>query len=217
MLFIISIIIFIVIVLSIIFIKKDIDDIPIFIISLERAKERRMNMKNKMKEINKKYTFFNAVDGKNMTKYEESLCNKFEGLNDGQKGCFLSHYLLWKNLLLTDRDDFIILEDDAVILDDMEKFLLSDYDFIHLGFCYENYNKKIITVDEYSIYKTNYALCTHGYIVSKSGIKKLLDFLDNEPKWDYPIDHVMNKIVDFNKYIIIPELVKQSGEKSYIN
>jgi len=198
------------------------ENIPIFIISLKRAQERRANMVKKMKEIDNKYIIFDAVDGKNMTKYQKNLSTKFEKLTDGEKGCFLSHYLLWKKILESGYETVIIFEDDAEITndkyfkDDINKFLIPDYDFIHLGFCYEKYTDKIKDLGEFSVYKTDSAMCTHAYLISKNGVKKLLNYLDKHDKWDYPIDHVMDKINNFNKYIVVPQIVKQSGEKSYI-
>ena len=72
------------------------------------------------------------------------------------------------------------------------------------------------TIKDYSIYKIDYALCTHAYVVSKRGIIKFLNFIDNQSKWDYPIDHIINKFDNINKYLTVPQLVKQSVEKSYI-
>ena len=102
------------------------------------------------------------------------------------------------------------------VFKNINQFLIPDYDFIHLGFCYEKYKDKVKDLKDFSVYKTDYSLCTHAYIVSKNGIIKMLNYLDKQDIWDYPIDHVMNKIDNFNKYIIVPQLVKQSGEKSYI-
>ena len=197
------------------------ENIPLFIISLKRAQDRRINMVKKMKENGQNCIFFDAVDGKNMNTSHKNLCNKFEKLSDGEKGCFLSHYLLWKKILDSDYEDAIIFEDDAVILDNnnfknIQQFLIPDYDYIYLGFCFEKFKDKIKELNEYSIYKSDYALCTHAYIVSKKGIKKLLNYLDSQTKWDYPIDHLTNKIDNLNKYLISPQLVKQSDEKSTI-
>lgn len=197
------------------------ENIPIFIISLKRAQERRANMIKKMKEINQNYIIFDAVDGKNMNNNQKNMCNKFEKLSDGEKGCFLSHYLLWKKILESGYETVIIFEDDAEIINiedfkNIQQFLIPDYDAIFLGFCYEQYNKKVKELKKYSIYKTNKVLCTHAYILTKNGIKKMLDYLDNQKTWNYPVDHVVNKIDNFNKYLISPQLVKQSGEKSSI-
>ena len=197
------------------------EDIPVFIISLKRSQDSRINMVKKMKEINQNHIFFDAVDGKNMNNYQKSLCNKFEKLSDGEKGCFLSHYLLWKKILDSGYENAIIFEDDADILDNdnfknIHQFLIPGYDFIQIGFCHEKYKDKVKQLKDYSIYKIDYALCTHAYVVSKRGIIKFLNFIDNQSKWDYPVDHIINKFVNINKYLTVPQLVKQSGEKSYI-
>ena len=197
------------------------ENIPVFIISLKRAQERRINMVKKMKELNQNYIIFDAVDGKNMTKYQKNLCAKFKKLSDGEKGCFLSHYLLWKKILENDYENVIIFEDDAEIVNNEEfknirQFFIPDYDYIYLGFCYEKYKDKIKDVKDFSIYKANKALCTHAYIISKNGVKKLIEYLNSQDEWVNPIDHIMNNIENSNKYLIVPQLVKQSGEKSYI-
>jgi len=199
------------------------ENIPLFVISLKRAQDRRQNIIKKMKDINQSCIIFDAVDGKNMNNYQKSLCNKFDNLSDGEKGCFLSHYLLWKKILESGYDEVIIFEDDGVILDNInfkniQQFLVPEYDAIYLGFCYEKYGNKdkVKQLKDYSVYKTNYVLCTHAYILSKSGINKLLKYLEEQDKWNFPVDHVMNKIDNFNKYLLSPQLVKQSGEKSFI-
>ena len=65
-------------------------------------------------------------------------------------------------------ENAIIFEDDADILDNdnfknIHQFLIPGYDFIQIGFCHEKYKDKVKQLKDYSIYKIDYALCTHAY------------------------------------------------------
>ena len=57
-------------------------------------------------------------------------------ISQGEVGCFLSHYLLWKKCIDLN-EPILILEDDAIITDefDIEKIekLTDEYNFIYLG------------------------------------------------------------------------------------
>ena len=43
--------------------KKKFKDIPIFIISLKKEKQRRKEIKNKLEKLSNNYYFFDAIDG----------------------------------------------------------------------------------------------------------------------------------------------------------
>lgn len=109
----------------------------------------------------------------------------------GEVGCFMSHYILWNKLIQDDCDYYLILEDDAFLTFDNQKlkqFFDSTLPEIDLIFCQtvspnfpngkEIFNK--INVD--NLVKVpngylDYQLIegTTGYIVSKTGAKKLLE------------------------------------------
>jgi collagen beta-1,O-galactosyltransferase len=83
----------------------------IYVINLERRPNRRSRIQSTLNELNLSFKIFNAVDGKNIEQIEKYV-NEFEiksipnyrdpyndrPLNYGEIGCFLSHYLIWKEV-----------------------------------------------------------------------------------------------------------------------
>ena len=157
------------------------------IINLERRKDRLDIMKKKLKCANiDKYEIIKAVDGKMLkpTSYIKHLFEKNEfNYRKGVIGCALSHYNLWK-MLLNDFNNnyYCIFEDDIIFIDNfkekLEKVLyMFDGDFCLLGGGSINnpnndiFNLKIVERSEKIVD------CAFGYIITKNGAKKLLDYI----------------------------------------
>jgi GR25 family glycosyltransferase involved in LPS biosynthesis len=115
----------------------------------------------------------------------------------GQIGCAVSHINLWHSLkdkLKTDNDWILIMEDDMLFIEDINKAFKKTWDKIpkETGMIYLNFknnceNKKIVYKDEVvTACKFSGTLGTTAYMVNKSG----LDILLNNIK--YPI----NKQID---------------------
>lgn len=145
-------------------------------------------------------------------------------------GCALSHFLVWKMFLETDREYAIIFEDDVILENDfVEKTTLSlknvpeDYDILYLG-CFGCTNKpnlfSILTTpilnkgkkinDYISIPEVAYA--THSYIVSRKGAEKLLKLLDG--KLYNHIDICLQELASkkkINVYVTTPRLAYQTS------
>ena len=191
----------------------------IIILSLKTSTDRRNNIKKTLKN---KFEFFDAVNGKNMDinilkKYNNKI--DYTKINAGQIGCFISHLLIWDSIKNKETPT-IILEDDSKILNDsfeIKNTILKDgdYDIIFLGHCAESKGKYLGD----NIYESVYPRCTHGYIVSKKGVVKLINLFKNE-KIDFPIDEKIGNMI-YNKklisYTIKPEIVAQNGFESTIN
>lgn len=105
----------------------------VFIINLERSKNRKEHMRN---EINKlfaynpelkeklEFIFFKAVDAKNNDHLEFKEHFPWwaswvmgRELSDGEKACFASHHKLWQECIKLD-EPIIILEDDVEFSDE---------------------------------------------------------------------------------------------------
>jgi GR25 family glycosyltransferase involved in LPS biosynthesis len=113
------------------------------------------------------------------TRHKDSKNRK---IYEGEIACMLSHYLLWDKLKNSDKEAHFILEDDAEIKMDKEQFkiLLNNLpDFNTFDICYFN-NTQIHNVKK-DINKHYYEISegifngTYGYLLSKRGLKKLLD------------------------------------------
>lgn len=99
---------------------------PIFVVSLERCPERRAAMHHRLSSAGLEYQFFSGVDGKKLKKSDYG--HRWRGewwrvmrgrqLSPGEIGCFLSHWNLWEQLVLTQTSCAIVLEDDCILSDD---------------------------------------------------------------------------------------------------
>ena len=102
--------------------KDMLNNIPIYIINLDRSKDRHKFMKDQMKDYTiTNYQFISAVDGKkikkrknNMYDYEDiSFFNNDDTVTNGELGCTLSHLKAISEVLKNNNDYAIICEDDA--------------------------------------------------------------------------------------------------------
>jgi len=198
-------------------IEKYEKNIPIYVISLKRSQDRRKKIQD-MLNGHVVFNFYDAVDGKDMSKKDSELSNKVfkkDALNLGQRGCFLSHLNLYEKIKKEKIPNTLILEDDAAIdnfyyLKNLDKFLIDDYDIIFLGHCAENEGEFV--KETFTIRKSVSPRCTHAYLLSEKGANKLLNYFYSQ-KWDLPIDELIYQC-DLNKYSLFPMLVKQEGEST---
>jgi len=131
----------------------------IFVISLERSSERKVIFDNyNSKYI--KYTYYNAVDGKNINinNLDPKLFKKgSQNYSNGAIGCALSHLQLWDKCIELNKP-IVIMEDDAIVSRDynkhinnlMNNLLPKTWDIVQL-----NYNFDSIL----SYNNTNYETC----------------------------------------------------------
>lgn len=131
----------------------------IFVISLESSKERKVNFDNyNSKYI--KYTYHNAVDGKqiNIDKLDSTIFKKgSKNYSNGAIGCALSHLQLWDKCIELDKP-IVIMEDDVIVSRDynkhmnnlMNNLLPKTWDIVQL-----NYNFDSVL----SYNNTNYETC----------------------------------------------------------
>jgi len=132
----------------------------LFVINLERRKDRYEHMMNHFKKFNiddNKINWFKAFDGtylnnnsKRYLHYKELFLkqiesnkkknkpynyNYFPSFTNGELGCFMSHLILWKKMIDKDIENAIIFEDDCLFhesfLPTMNKVLTEDIKNIH--------------------------------------------------------------------------------------
>lgn len=199
------------------------------IVNLPHREDRRNEMDEKLKEVNiTNYKFIKAVYGKELSPTKE-LFDLFRGNNfnysPGAIGCALSHYNLMKELLSSEQDFYIILEDDVTFHSHFKEYLelvLKQYnpnkhELLYLGYSFppdqiQNLNAKffgkqinrkpvIFRMD----HLTNYG-GAFGFILSKQGATKILKYIDNFGI-NYPIDNVQVFTNDLTIMTISPHLV----------
>ena len=189
----------------------------IFIINLERRKDKLDRIKERIKKIqnNEDIEIIKAVDGNNInTEYlsvnKYKVNSKWRDNNNkrpiklGEIGCSLSHYKIWKRIVEEKIKFAIILEDDAVFSDDYNEKINEitkniEYDMLYLG--RKVFNKNEEEVNENMVI-SNFSYWTIGYVLTNNGAKKLLN--SNFEKNLIPVDEFLpymygkNKILDYN-------------------
>ena len=109
-------------------------------------------------------------------------------------GCFLSHVMLWEELLESASPYLVVLEDDVILtshftirlLGTMELLPVS-WDILFLNGCFKKYGPDFAP----GVKLSRGSLCTYGYVISLSAVKKLLSG-SSVRQSDKPIDHVLD-------------------------
>ena len=105
-------------------------NLEIYVINLDRSKDRLDNMKTKLKKLNLNFTRQAAVDGKKTTFTSQEVNEKKYSLCHGkyitptEVACYMSHYNTLKNFYEnSDKDFALILEDDMEFVSDFKEIL----------------------------------------------------------------------------------------------
>jgi GR25 family glycosyltransferase involved in LPS biosynthesis len=187
---------------------------------MEIAIERKNNIDNMEKKLNKKINIFNAIDGSNIKDINNYNINStFLTLNKNILGCYLSHYLLINKLIEEQINEnyTVIFEDDFYIiydnLDGIIKNIINqmndNFDLIFLGTINKNINinNKILN----NIYIPNNELWgTHALLINNKSLQKISNELKN---LNTAIDIKYYELSKLNKlkiYFIYPYLVTQN-------
>lgn len=107
----------------------------------------------------------------------------YQPLVDGEKGCYASHILAWRQLLAGDAPALVVLEDDVQLLDDFAATIAAiaalpgDWDMVKL--MGRPTGEKIraarpLTATHQLIAYRRVPSFTAGYVVSRAGARKLL-------------------------------------------
>ncbi len=91
--------------------------IPIYVVSLARAMERRATMTKHLTELGLNFEITDAVDGRHIPEatYTQMLVRPDVPLSRGDVGCYLSHMNIYEQFLQTDANVALVLEDDATL------------------------------------------------------------------------------------------------------
>jgi len=101
---------------------------------------------------------------------------------NGVKGCFLSHFLLWKKCLELN-EPIGVFEYDALVVRPISPDLLEYKDCLHLGGArLDSKVQQLVKLEpvdnlkvSYSSIKKNFIIGTHSYMLSPSGAEKLIN------------------------------------------
>jgi GR25 family glycosyltransferase involved in LPS biosynthesis len=185
--------------------------IPKFIISLEKNKERQEYLKKdvypKITNYVKCAAFDAELDDANEILKDNNifLSDTFYGrCNEGQLGCYLSHFQLWKHIIKFNIDLAIILEDDVKIYNNFNKIIDSIYenlpvkfDYVHLFIHPDKQNFQYLEGKDGDIIPAEDNFGTVAYLISFRGAKRLVK-LTELLKIQAPIDRQINFYIRHN-------------------
>ena len=183
--------------------------------------KKKENINKQMKKLNKQINIFNGIIGKNINKldeYDKNIKLNYKFKTKGELGCYLSHLMLIKKAINSNKKYTVILEDDFTIVTkdlnqkilDITKKLNDNFDIIYLGNLYESKSEKIVD----NIYKKSDIiplLGTHALLINN---KNALFIYNNLLNINGPIDNLLEKLINENKlnyYVIYPSLVIQDN------
>lgn len=178
-----------------------------YVINLKNRKDRLNDFIKKCPVTNIEIIYgFNGKNPSDESKEEiELFNNKFDTLTPGEKGCFLSHVRIYRDIVSKNIPYAIVFEDDALFSEDFESIvsnivndLPNDFDILYIGGRFDKnfvmtnyikYNDYIVQTNFEKFNNKEMERTTHGYIISNKGSKYLLDIFDKTEKITPPIDH----------------------------
>jgi GR25 family glycosyltransferase involved in LPS biosynthesis len=162
---------------------------PAFVIHLQRNEQREPFFKKYITDAGyENIKVFEAVDGKDENSVNETL-NMFQSptihptMSKGQIGCMLSHFKVLKHIIDHNIELATVFEDDVCFHPEWKTLYniyynsTPEYDMIFLG-----NQLDIIDRDHSNSVVIEATYCTHAYIITLEGARKLLEGL---LRWDY--------------------------------
>ena len=168
------------------------------VVNLKRRSDRKETMTAMFNNIGfTDYEFVEAVDGKELkptTQLKKLFDGNDFGSNVGFIGCALSHYNLWKALLASNDDYYVIFEDDVTLVPKFkEKFetlkssgAFKKCDYLLLGYSMYSANREA-TADVYvkeksvldiaALQSDLYVGGTFAYSINRNGAQILVDYI----------------------------------------
>jgi len=202
-------------------------DIEIKIINLKRRpdrKEKTIKLLNEHKLTN--YKFIEAIDGSTL-EFTHDIYKLFKGNDFGYRkgfiGCALTHYNLWKKLVNSYDDYYIIFEDDITSFSDKFDIKIKevvksthenkDFEIIFMGHSvfpqYENETTQKIDNNEMCMIRLDrnkYIGGFFGYIITKNGAKKMLNYIEKNGI-KHGIDYLIKINPEINCFNIQPHII----------
>ncbi len=111
--------------------------IPVFVISLARAPERRESISQHLTDLGIEYRIIDAVDGKTLTTSqiaEKTAPGKH--MHPGAVGCYLSHINVYEIIRDENIEVALVLEDDTRLDSRVWNLLLNGCDYLDWDYCF---------------------------------------------------------------------------------
>ncbi|CAA2140073.1 hypothetical protein HYPP_01759 [Hyphomicrobium sp. ghe19] len=157
--------------------------IPIFLINLDRSKDRLAYMRRQAAELGLQMERLPAVEGRNVPEWLRSEFTPSTRMSDGEVGCYASHLVAARTIVARDLPYAIVLEDDAELSAGFNAIAAravasvpADWDYLHLCTRFKKTVVRVVAIDgEHSLVR--YPLPpsrTAAYILSNAGARKWL-------------------------------------------
>ena len=208
-----------------------IDNTALFVINLDKSKERLNSFRKAFDSLGLKIEKIPAVDGQDLDieTYANDLdCQKEmgRGMQPGEIGCFLSHKKALEKFLITESKYAIVFEDDAIPEDGfkdtvdavIKKFLQNNENVaaINLGALDFKYSSKVLVINN-SILRCahRFPMLATAVLWTRSGAK---NFLDNSSSITMPYDNFLRVLFTGTNSVfsIQPPIISSSGIESDI-
>ncbi len=168
------------------FIKGIKQKIPVFIVSLNSAKERRVSIGSHLASLEVEYEFVDAVRGSALSAEYKTEVNPDRNMLQSALGCYLSHMSVYDRIIENGIPVALILEDDTIlhysvkaILDNDLSFLDFDYCFLGCddcgddGYVYYDSGGAINLTRIHKVYPLSSGpYCLNAYLITLEGAKK---------------------------------------------
>lgn len=160
-----------------------------YVISLSSEKERRSHIINEFHKCKVNFEFFDAYSpSEKMDSVILELIpelGKNTSLTQGEKGCFLSHFALWKRCVDEKLDYIAIFEDDVLLSLDLQRFFDNIKDIPSSCFILklESFPMKVqikmVTkfLDRNIVSIKSPYVGAAGYVLSNEAARKLIDYV----------------------------------------
>jgi glycosyl transferase family 25 len=198
----------------------------VLVVSLPGSARRR-RIAQRLAAWNGHWSFLDAVDGASLSpealarSYDESATIRRYGrpLSPGEIGCALSHRLAYQTILSRGLDSAIVLEDDAILSDDLTDFpfasLPAQFDVVNLfgrsGLVRRRAERQL---GRYALHRAAGKIYgTVGYVVSRKGAERLLAA---SPVVSYPADWPVHP-AKLSFFALSPPAVGHEDEDSQLS
>lgn len=189
--------------------------------SLTFREDRRQFMSRQLDLEKINFDFVDAIHGIELARDEvpDNLVHRglLPRLSGGQLGCLLTHENIWASMLNSNWAHLLVLEDDAVLESDFNvrlnlffKEVPKDYDLFFIGVSDGGTIRKIHSSHVIEPYNIS---CTHGYVISRKGCKKILNLISSFPSAK-PLDMMISELIKIRALVVYqsrPILCTQKG------
>ena len=112
-------------------------EIPVYVISLVRAQDRRHAISKHLQALGIRYKLIDAVDGREMSSDERSnVTAPGVILHPGAVGCYLSHLKAYEDIVRGQHPVALILEDDARLNPKFSSIIMRGLKNIDFDYCF---------------------------------------------------------------------------------